>query len=742
MAKKLRVTSLELDAADDGSPKVVTEAEQVLLAEFLSRSPRVIHVSTTGDDTAGNGSVGYPYATIKKAFAIITAGSSGTAWEIVVGPGAHTWEIATGDVSAVAEDGEFPELITYYQIGGSRKVSMRGEPGSVVTISVGAGFTDVNLYLALYAIRGLNFVAVTGTPRLLIGNRTNTELVQVSECVFSISNTAGNGVFQIASSHANSFLRACRFAKTGANAVGLSVSVAAVSGCSVALDGAVTLGASGEVSGNVVTSAGSGSLSGRMITGNVVTSSGAWNLTGSGTSDGLVSGNTVTGSGQVSLTGYTVSGNTVSGTGVSVSSATNIVGNNLYESGSGSQSTRGLITCHATAKTLIVGNTIVSDEAFAEIVDGGRVMIVDRIDGTGDLEMRGNTIIAKCIVLFNSHPSLDANRSSTDRKTTLVGNFIQVTRAATTGTTDVHCAWVDYTRGTIHSQGNTFRALLSASTRTDAHHACVFFHPQTTAGTQVVRSINDWFEVTLPAGSVTVGGTSTDEKSAIAFFDGSEDRLDAVLVNPSISVDGNEEHVFAGLGDPKVVVVGVISCNAAVTYQGTAPAGGYQVMRGGLALSGALTAGGNVTGANLSGTNTGDQSGANPSASVGLSAVNGAASTFLRSDGAPALSQSIVPTWTGIHKHTNVLEVETGSTFGDAGLVIDQDDQDQPVMKIEGTSGSPSDPATLTGTDEVGDGMTAAGPWSGPDGYSWAGMMMVKINGTNYSVPFYSYQAP
>lgn len=41
--------------------------------------------------------------------------------------------------------------------------------------------------------------------------------------------------------------------------------------------------------------------------------------------------------------------------------------------------------------------------------------------------------------------------------------------------------------------------------------------------------------------------------------------------------------------------------------------------------------------------------GANPSASVGLAAVNGAAATFMRSDAAPALSVAIVPTWTGIH---------------------------------------------------------------------------------------------
>lgn len=40
---------------------------------------------------------------------------------------------------------------------------------------------------------------------------------------------------------------------------------------------------------------------------------------------------------------------------------------------------------------------------------------------------------------------------------------------------------------------------------------------------------------------------------------------------------------------------------------------------------------------------------ANPSASIGLTAVNGSASTFMRSDAAPALDQSIVPTWTGSH---------------------------------------------------------------------------------------------
>ena len=43
---------------------------------------------------------------------------------------------------------------------------------------------------------------------------------------------------------------------------------------------------------------------------------------------------------------------------------------------------------------------------------------------------------------------------------------------------------------------------------------------------------------------------------------------------------------------------------------------------------------------------------ANPTAVIGLVAVNGAAASSMRSDGAPALSQAIVPTWSGIHTFT------------------------------------------------------------------------------------------
>lgn len=40
---------------------------------------------------------------------------------------------------------------------------------------------------------------------------------------------------------------------------------------------------------------------------------------------------------------------------------------------------------------------------------------------------------------------------------------------------------------------------------------------------------------------------------------------------------------------------------------------------------------------------------ANPTGTVGLATVNGTATTAMRSDAAPALSQAIAPTWTGVH---------------------------------------------------------------------------------------------
>lgn len=46
---------------------------------------------------------------------------------------------------------------------------------------------------------------------------------------------------------------------------------------------------------------------------------------------------------------------------------------------------------------------------------------------------------------------------------------------------------------------------------------------------------------------------------------------------------------------------------------------------------------------------SGSAGAANPTAKVGLAAVNGSAATFMRSDAAPPIDQTITPTWTGKH---------------------------------------------------------------------------------------------
>lgn len=64
--------------------------------------------------------------------------------------------------------------------------------------------------------------------------------------------------------------------------------------------------------------------------------------------------------------------------------------------------------------------------------------------------------------------------------------------------------------------------------------------------------------------------------------------------------------------------------------------------------------------------------GANPTASVGLAAVNGVATTYMRSDGAPALSQSIAPTWTGTHTFSLESVHNGGIDLGTSGVVQTQ----------------------------------------------------------------------
>lgn len=93
-----------------------------------------------------------------------------------------------------------------------------------------------------------------------------------------------------------------------------------------------------------------------------------------------------------------------------------------------------------------------------------------------------------------------------------------------------------------------------------------------------------------------------------------------------------------------------IDVNMTVTWTGVHTFGAGLNATGTVAVTGNITATTTIaaTGA-ISGSNLSATGGANPSVSLGLAAVNGAAITYMRSDAAPALDQGITPTWTGKH---------------------------------------------------------------------------------------------
>lgn len=85
---------------------------------------------------------------------------------------------------------------------------------------------------------------------------------------------------------------------------------------------------------------------------------------------------------------------------------------------------------------------------------------------------------------------------------------------------------------------------------------------------------------------------------------------------------------------------------------------------------------------------------ANPSASIGLSAINGTALTAMRSDAAPPLSQSITPVWTGFHVFS---QSGVGVSTSDDGWQLDNptdatagSQQYSPTFSLEASGWNPT----------------------------------------------------
>jgi hypothetical protein len=90
---------------------------------------------------------------------------------------------------------------------------------------------------------------------------------------------------------------------------------------------------------------------------------------------------------------------------------------------------------------------------------------------------------------------------------------------------------------------------------------------------------------------------------------------------------------------------------------------------------------------------------ANPTALVGLTAINGVATTAMRSDAAPALNQAIAPTWTGFHTWTPSPAGGAIQVNGNAGTGAY-------ALNITGAAASGAQDLLLVGYAGVSNGLT------------------------------------
>lgn len=129
--------------------------------------------------------------------------------------------------------------------------------------------------------------------------------------------------------------------------------------------------------------------------------------------------------------------------------------------------------------------------------------------------------------------------------------------------------------------------------------------------------------------------------------------------------------------------------------------------------------------------------GANPTASVGLAAVNGAAATFMRSDGAPALSQSITPTWTGAHAFSNTItQTSNSATAFESG----PNGGTNPVLRLVNNVASAATGISITG-NAAGSGVTFTALSSGAnEGMTFAVKGSANIGFTANRVSATSFQ--
>ena len=377
----------------------------------------------------------------------------------------------------------------------------------------------------------------------------------------------------------------------------------------------------------------------------------------------------VTGSGAVVLaTAPSIAGATVSGTA-------NFTGTFQYNGNT--------ITLPASAATLTYkGGTYAAGECVQTSGTSGALVTIGGPCGGGGSSPGG----ADTNVQFNDTGVFGGNSGFSYNKTSVI--TLGVAGASVGGVAFKNATSGTVTLSPVTGALGTVTLSLPAATDTligKATTDTLTNKTYDTAGTGNVFKINGTtISAVTGTGAAALANTPTFTTPVIGAATGTSVAVSGALTGTSLKINGGTSGTLT-LTVPAAVGTNTLTFPAGTT-DFSATGGTSRVVRQsstGAALTVSQLACSDLSDA-ASGCSTASPAGANPSATIGLSAVNGSAGTFLRSDGAPALSQAIVPTWTGQHIFSQATTIASAT-----GAALDDVKISAATTTVTGNTGSP-----------------------------------------------------
>ncbi len=396
----------------------------------------------------------------------------------------------------------------------------------------------------------------------------------------------------------------------------------------------------GAVTTGTVTSVGVAGNNGIGVSGSPITSSGTITLSlGAITPSSVAAGGTVTGS---NLSGTNTGDQTITLTGDVTGSGTGsfaatlaTVNSNVGSFGSSTAiptftvNAKGLITAASTNAVVAPAGTLTGTTLAANVVSSSLTSLGTIATGVWQGTAIGVAYGGTGIASYTVGDLLYASASTTLSKLADVatGNVLLsggVATAPAWGKVDLTAHVTGILPGANGGTGNGFFAVSGPATSLKT-----FTFPNASA-----TVLTDNAAVTVAQGGT---GITSGTSGGIPYFSGS------TTIASSGALTANRLVLGGGAGAAPTVL-GSLGTTTTVLHGNAAGAPTFGAVSLTADVTGTLPVANGGTGVTALSSLTAD-----PSASVGLSAANGSASTFMRSDAAPALSQSITPTWTATH---------------------------------------------------------------------------------------------